>query len=72
LNRDYIERKAGKAVEFPRKVFSEYRKPVGKAIKEFGPPARDHRWCWAMVMWILRRGWLGSSWVSRSLSCEAA
>ncbi len=28
LNRDYIERKAEKAVEFLRRVFSEYKKPI--------------------------------------------
>ncbi len=28
LNREYIEHKAGKAVEFLRKVFDEYKRPV--------------------------------------------
>ncbi len=111
LNRDYIEHKAEKAVEFLRRVFSEYRKPIvvsysgGKdslvaldlvartgvkfyvlfndtgleplesydnvrevaklynaeliiasagdrywrAIREFGPPARDYRWCCKVI-----------------------
>ncbi|WP_460173971.1 phosphoadenosine phosphosulfate reductase domain-containing protein [Vulcanisaeta sp. JCM 14467] len=111
LNREYIERKAEKAVEFLRKVFNEYKKPVvvsysgGKdslvaldltsrtgvkfhilfndtgleplesyenvkevaklynaeliiasagdrywrAIEEFGPPARDYRWCCKII-----------------------
>ncbi|WP_367834406.1 phosphoadenosine phosphosulfate reductase family protein [Vulcanisaeta sp. JCM 16159] len=111
LNRDYIERKAEKAVEFLRRVFSEYKKPIvvsysggkdslvtldlvartgvkfyvlfndtglepsesydnvrevaklynaeliiasagdkyWKAIMEFGPPARDYRWCCKVI-----------------------
>ncbi|MGC9178753.1 MAG: phosphoadenosine phosphosulfate reductase family protein [Vulcanisaeta sp.] len=111
LNRDYIEHKAEKAMEFLRKVFSEYKKPVvvsysggkdslvtldlvsktgvkfyvlfndtgleplesfdnvrevtklynaeliiasaedmyWKAIREFGPPARDYRWCCKVI-----------------------
>jgi phosphoadenosine phosphosulfate reductase len=111
LNRDYLERKARRAVDFLTKVFNEYRKPVvvsysgGKdslvaldltaqtgvkfyivfndtglepyetyenvkevsrrygaelivasagdsywrAIREFGPPARDFRWCCKVI-----------------------
>ncbi|WP_069807263.1 phosphoadenosine phosphosulfate reductase domain-containing protein [Vulcanisaeta thermophila] len=111
LNRDYLERKAQKALEFLRKVFSEYKLPIvvsfsgGKdslvvldltartgvkfhilfndtgleapetyefveeiatrynaelitasagdkywrAINEFGPPARDYRWCCKVI-----------------------
>ncbi|ADN51252.1 phosphoadenosine phosphosulfate reductase family protein [Vulcanisaeta distributa] len=111
LNREYIEHKAGKAVNFLRKVFDEYKRPVvvsysgGKdslvaldlvartgvkfyilfndtgleplesydnvkevakfynaeliiasagdkywrAIREFGPPARDYRWCCKVI-----------------------
>jgi phosphoadenosine phosphosulfate reductase len=111
LNRDYLERKASKAIEFLKHVFNEYKKPIivsysgGKdslvaldltartgvkfhvlfndtglepletyenvkavtekygaelivasagdsywrAIEEFGPPARDYRWCCKVI-----------------------